>query len=177
MNTVKKLTEEQEIQLCEEYSNTRITEKELAQKYNICTGSIRKIRIRRNVKLRPTIGKNLIACNENYFEMIDSTDKAYWLGFIAGDANVSDKDNSLKLKLGIKDIEILEKFSKSIESEYSIRTRNQILKRTGKYYDLCELKITRPKIIKDLTKHGVGPNKSKELYISKNNDKFSYTFT
>jgi len=30
----------------------------------------------------------MIKCNRNYFETINTEDKAYWLGFLYGDGNV-----------------------------------------------------------------------------------------
>ena len=45
--------------------------------------------------------------NENYFEVIDSEDKAYWLGFISADGCVakSSKYNSYRLQIAISSID------------------------------------------------------------------------
>lgn len=53
--------------------------------------------------------------NENIFETIDTKEKAYWLGFIYADGNISKKGNRVGFCLATKDSSILYKFSKFIE--------------------------------------------------------------
>lgn len=166
-----KLTLKQEEDICQEYLNTNITQQELANKY-YCSRSwiiilLKKKNIKRKYIHSNTKLNNLIFCNENYFEVIDTSAKSYYLGFIAGDGSLSVKENALRLKLAIKDKKFLEDFSIALESKYPIRIKHEFLKKTGKVYEECEIKIIRSKLITDLTKHGVGPNKSKELFISK----------
>ena len=48
--------------------------------------------------------------NENIFEKIDTEEKAYWLGFLAGDGCVY--RDTLNLNLQVKDLEHLKKFKK-----------------------------------------------------------------
>ena len=47
---------------------------------------------------------------ENYFDVIDTEDKAYWLGFLYADGYNFEKKHEVKLRLHIKDEEILIKF-------------------------------------------------------------------
>jgi hypothetical protein len=109
----------------------------------------------------------LIKCDENYFEIIDSADKSYYLGFIGGDGYINDKANFLFIGLAIKDRKFLENFLLALKSEHPIYSRCISLKKTNKFYEGCSIKITRPKLVADLIKHGIGPNKSKELSIPK----------
>ena len=53
--------------------------------------------------------------NENYFEVIDTEHKAYWLGFIFADGYISSRDNGFELSLKGSDIEHLHKFNKFME--------------------------------------------------------------
>ena len=53
-----------------------------------------------------------INLNENYFEKIDSSDKAYFLGFMLTDGNISLNENTIRLSLSSKDEEILNIFKK-----------------------------------------------------------------
>ena len=53
--------------------------------------------------------------NKNYFDAIDTENKAYWLGFISADAGMGKKDYSLRFNLGSVDFHHLEKFNKDIE--------------------------------------------------------------
>lgn len=59
-------------------------------------------------------------CNSNYFDKIDSANKAYWLGFIAADGYIRSKAKYNNLALGIclsnKDKEHLLKFKTDIEA-------------------------------------------------------------
>ena len=57
--------------------------------------------------------------NEQYFDDVDSEEKAYFLGFIIGDGFVG--KNTIKISLHSKDIEILEKFKLSISSNSPIK--------------------------------------------------------
>lgn len=58
------------------------------------------------------------SANYNYFDNIDSEDKAYWLGFITADGHVSDRE--LRIQLAIKDRPHIEKFLHAIESTHPI---------------------------------------------------------
>jgi hypothetical protein len=65
--------------------------------------------------------------NENYFEKIDTEEKAYWLGFITADGSINlgyGKQKFYQLHINLKggDYSHLEKFQKAIE-------RNAILKK------------------------------------------------
>lgn len=92
--------------------------------------------------------------NEDYFEVIDTEHKAYWLGFIMGDGCVS---NNKTLSIGLKnsDVDILEKFKADIGYQgniYEYEIKNK--------YKACSMSITSKKIFNDLGKYGVVPNKT-----------------
>ena len=167
-----KLTLEQEENICQEYLNTNITQQELANKYGYSKApSINKILkkhgIRREYIHSNTKLNNIIKCNENYFETIDTSAKAYYLGFIIADGHIKKDESSLSIELSIVDEQFLLDFIKALDSEHTLYYRTKKLKSTGKTYQECTLKITRPKLCADLIKHGVGNNKSYELSISK----------
>ena len=54
--------------------------------------------------------------NKKYFEVIDTEEKAYWLGFIAADGNVRKDFLKMRIELNIKDKNHLEKFKKSLDT-------------------------------------------------------------
>lgn len=69
------------------------------------------------------MGKRLYSCNESYFLEIDSSRKAYWLGFLWADGCLSKKgQNSYRLlvELNPRDIELLEYLSCDLNSTYPI---------------------------------------------------------
>lgn len=57
---------------------------------------------------------NSLKFNENYFDVIDTEEKAYWLGFIFADGCIMSKTYSFELSLGHKDSEHIQKFAKAI---------------------------------------------------------------
>ena len=102
--------------------------------------------------------------NRDYFETIDSGDKAYWLGFIHADGSVSinEKLNSceLSIKLQGKDIEHLKKFNKCIDGNNKIDIFNRQCNFNDKYFDGCQIRLYSEKMVHDLAKYGIVPNKS-----------------
>ena len=103
-------------------------------------------------------GARKVNLNHDYFEVIDTPEKAYWLGFIMADGCIykgADK-YSLRLQINLKssDIEHLEKFQRAINSSYKIQ-----VKKVGNS-ETCILKINSTKFCKDLIKHGVTERKS-----------------
>jgi hypothetical protein len=100
--------------------------------------------------------------NENYFENIDSEDKAYFLGFILADGYVS--KNGLKISLQLKDKHILEEFIKNINGNNNIlEYYNQ--KSTYGLQSYCRLDLNSQKIKNDLNKLGFDNNKTNYINI------------
>lgn len=66
-------------------------------------------------------------CNYHYFDVIDSEEKAYWLGFLTADGWISKNNKTgsgvTGIELQYNDIEHLKKFNKSIEGNYKITDR------------------------------------------------------
>ena len=60
--------------------------------------------------------------NLNYFEEINTPEKAYWLGFLAADGYIV--GNELNIQLEKKDKEHLRKFSNAINGNLTIRDIN-----------------------------------------------------
>lgn len=156
-----KLTHDEELQLCLDYQNSLFSLEFLSQKWKITQGSVRNIVKRHKITKRTFKHyKNLISVDENYFECIDSEEKAYHLGFIAADGHIR-LDNKLVIALAIKDLTILEKFKKSIKADQSIKfdcVRSEKI-------DYCRFVISRKKICDDLTQLGIGHEKSKTMRL------------
>lgn len=99
--------------------------------------------------------------NENYFEKIDSPNKAYWLGFIAADGCVYETGSGSKVlsfNLNILDTNHLEKFLNEIESEAKIKIKDGV--GFGEGTKIASLQINSKKIVEDLSKFGIVPKKS-----------------
>lgn len=91
------------------------------------------------VKRRAARAK-LLNIDQNYFENIDTPDKAYFLGLLYADGYIT--GNKVKIKL--KDKEILESFKSKIKSDHKLRTSFSVDKRTKKTYISHTLEITNP---------------------------------
>lgn len=93
--------------------------------------------------------------NENYFNVIDTEDKAYWLGFMYADGNITKTKNQFKIQLRVNDKEVIEKFIKSINGNMSVK---EYPYKNGKiYYGVF---LTSERMFNDLNFHGCVPNKS-----------------
>ena len=110
--------------------------------------------------------------NLNYFEEINTPEKAYWLGFLAADGYVV--GNELNIQLGKKDKEHLKKFSDAINGNLTIRDING-KNNFGTSYSHCRVSLKSDKMINDLVKYGIVPKKSLILKTPNiNNSLFPY---
>ena len=98
--------------------------------------------------------------NKDFFKVIDTEEKAYWLGFIYADGyivnGIKGKNNdSLGITLSNKDKEHIEKFKKSIDSNHPIRIYK------SKYgSNSARIIIQDEELVADLIELGVLRNKS-----------------
>jgi len=81
--------------------------------------------------------------NAYYFNVIDTKEKAYWLGFLCADGYISrTRIGRLGIKLSIKDKEQIIKFCKNIGlNQQSIREREEFIEYKGKIvtYQIAEI--------------------------------------
>jgi hypothetical protein len=155
-----RLTNQIKTEIKIDYLNGMLT-KEIAVKFGINNTTVNAIR--KQLGLEQADRRILV--NENFFENIDSIEKAWVLGFACGDSHINPKDKSFTTDLKNLDISVLEKFKKYMESEHPIYETDVFDKRTNHTYKHVILSITRHKIYNDLIKLGIGPNKSKELTL------------
>ena len=93
--------------------------------------------------------------NEQYFKVIDTEAKAYWLGFIYADGYITGKD--FGISLSITDISHLLKFLKDIEADFLPKSY------IGTGYsevEYCRVLFKSSLIVNDLIDKGVFYNKS-----------------
>lgn len=114
--------------------------------------------LKRRIKMRRR-GKR-IDFDENFFENIDTERKAYWLGFIYADGNVT--RNRLRIEIKEEDKYLLEELNKDLGSNNKIglatsthEYNGYIINKRNVYIGYCS-----DKLINDLAKHGVVPNKT-----------------
>ena len=110
--------------------------------------------------------------NEDYFELIDTPEKAYFLGFIFADGCLIDNPKEYRYKLNIKihnkDEDILKKFISLLDSEVKIwRSNNR---------DICEIGFSSKKMINDLKNIGLHQNKTYTIHYPKIDEKIERHF-
>lgn len=113
-----------------------------------------------NVQIRHRGPKSKIS-REDFFDNIDSEEKAYYLGWIMADGNISITNNQYCLKVGVSivDEDIILKFMKAIGSTNKIRyVTPKKGKGAGKTYVLVSLSSKH--MCESLMKLGVIPAKS-----------------
>ena len=101
--------------------------------------------------------------NENYFECIDSEEKAYWFGFFMADGCMYHSKTSydIQFSLAIEDISHLCKFKNAIESEKDPESKKQNEK------DIAFFRVSSKNMYNDLLSHGGTPRKTgKEQFPS-----------
>ena len=97
--------------------------------------------------------------NENYFEKIDSEDKAYFLGLFYADACNSNSGNIISIGLQKRDKGILSKLNKFMKSNVKFCINKLSLKNPN-HQDSYKLTFCSDKMSSDLNRLGCVPNKS-----------------
>lgn len=104
--------------------------------------------------LHKKLSDNILAgFNIHYFDQIDTEDKAYWLGFLYADGNVSDR-GSVNVDLQSSDLIHLKKFQSCIESKSNPRL--QITRK----YNRSRFGVANRHFSEMLVLHGCMPRKS-----------------
>lgn len=95
--------------------------------------------------------------NESAFDKIDSSEKAYFLGFMYADGNAHSKRKQIGLKIQERDKEILNCFKNILETDRPLYFCNKTKKTHQNQYSI---KISNSKLYDDFVKHGVTPRKT-----------------
>lgn len=144
--------------ICSQYGKK--TKPQIARELNCSISFVKKIWAENN--LGRTLRTNYYY-NKNYFENIDTPEKAYWLGFIAADGNLYRRDGHqglVSISIHEKDIELLENFKKELNTTKPISVVRD--KRRSDTI-MASLQVTSDKIFNDLLDKGVGIRKTFDL--------------
>lgn len=127
----------------------------ISQKYNFKISRVYKYLKSINILKNKKQANKRIFCNENYFDIIDTEDKAYFLGLLYADGCVH--KNILSISLQEKDKEILEKFKNFINYTGNL---NLVKKRNENQQNQFQIQIISDKLTNSLKNLGCIPNKS-----------------
>lgn len=102
--------------------------------------------------------------NDGYFDVIDTEEKAYWLGFLYADGYIRERKsgNSLEVKLSVKDRDHLLLFRKCIGSNHLIKEGQNKVKYKGgiSTSDMVHLAMYSSKLVNSIKKQGFHSRKT-----------------
>lgn len=149
---MRRTPKEIEDKVCQDYVLGNYSSRELGIKYNLSKACVLKILERNNI---PRINRRLVNndLDVNFFQEIDSEEKAYLLGFIFADGSVS--NGEFFLKIHERDIEIIHKFRELVHSNCKITTKSR-----GNTV-ISSIAIKNNLFCDNLKKYGVIENKTK----------------
>lgn len=101
---------------------------------------------------------NELKFDNTVFDVIDTEEKAYWLGFMYADGYVSNNGKTVELSLKGDDVEHLRKFALFLHHKDGVYLGNA--KCGNKYFTRCRLTLTNSHFNEALVKAGCVPNKS-----------------
>lgn len=110
--------------------------------------------------------KCLIKTDINFFDVIDTEEKAYYLGLIITDGCILKRktEDSLQLKLNNEDAYIIEHFKSLISPDRKLSIEQPkekiIINRNCQTKGSCSIKISSQHLIDSLQKYGIDYNKS-----------------
>ena len=155
MKPYNKLTEEDKQSIIKAYYEM-IPFKELPERLDASERAVARVLKEAGINTRL---KNRYTLNHDYFETIDTEEKAYWLGFIYADGFVGDeKTNNLVISLIETDKEHLESFAKCIDYTGDVRIGGRGGFEGSK--QRCTINFSSLKMTSDLRVLGLYPGKS-----------------
>lgn len=136
------------------YKNKKTSINNIALKLDISIRGVKRVLKESNINTRR---KNRYTLNENYFDEINTQEKAYILGFIYADGFVGD-EKSNNVVIAINDLELLKEFAKELDFTGDIRKT----KKGGFKNSKCGycINFSSKRIASKLRDLGLYPNKS-----------------
>jgi len=145
MRKLKEITPEEELDILQK-RKSGIKRKDIIEEYGISDRHYQNVIIKNDGELNKRVNK--YSFNEDYFEKIDTEDKAYFLGFIVADGSV----NEVRLNISQKEPDILYEFEKFIKLKDGVRKHTK--------RNIHFLNLTSSKLITDLNNLGIYQNKT-----------------
>ena len=153
-----------EKEIINDYVNNSFSMRKLSEKYGCDKCVFARILKENNIHIRDLRESHALYYDKDYFEVINTPEKAYWLGFIYADGCIT-KRNVFSIKLSIKDIELLEELKKDLNSEHKIGTYEMDTAYGRVKY--CMFSIHSKDLCKQLNKNGVFINKTQDCVFPK----------
>lgn len=151
MNSYKKLNTEYKDMIVRDINKSELTYKEICNKYDISYATYRLISKEYNLSRKIAKRKSNNTIDDDFFEVINTEEKAYWLGFLYADGAVVRKGEyyTVVIALSTIDKEHIYKFKKSLNTSYKVR---EYVNKSGNSY--CKIECCSKKLFNDLVKLG-----------------------
>ena len=146
------------VKIIDLYINHKMSGIEISKVLNVHYCTVYRHIKKLNKTKEMSLAKRKYNINDNYFSLIDSEDKAYFLGFLYADGYNNTKKHEVSITLQPRDVEILNVFNLKLES-------NKPLRKDGIYIKLA---IENKKISEDLNNLGCVKAKSHFLKFPQN---------
>lgn len=143
--------------IIEEYLQTPEEERsltKLSSKYGVKRQTIAKYLKDRGYKVINY--QNKCKIDPTVFDIIDTEEKAYWLGFLYADGSIGSSEHKLEINLSAHDLAHMNKFKKFIKS--NAKTRIDTCK--GEKYPICRFSVRNLHLWEQLNSKGCVPNKT-----------------
>lgn len=137
----------------------------IADEFGYCHTTIRYWKEKYCIKTPSSVrysGVTKYTVNENYFDTIDTEEKAYWLGFIVADGSIIEEASNTKrlsVTLAGRDIHHLEALKVALGSNQPIETYTSSIEGYSSY-EMAKLRINNTTLCDSLIAKGVLPKKS-----------------
>lgn len=145
-------------------SNDLISCSDVSRKFGGTRCTVFNILKRNNIKIRKdrSVMQQKFSINQSYFDIVNTEDKAYFLGFMYADGNVSKgtRHNNIEMTLQEKDFAILEKFKYYLDCNKPLIYK---LSKKSNQSNSKKLLIHNKRLHENLIRLGCVPNKSKIL--------------
>lgn len=157
--SINKVSKEIQEQIIEAYKSN-MSLREIERHFSVTRSTVAKFLETNNIKTTKGNHYRKYFHQEDFFEIIDSEEKAYWLGFMYADGYISEKvrgygQDSFGITLQIDDEEHLKKFKNAISATNPIT-----YDKSKKGKNQCRLLLTSQKTVDDLISQGCFKHKS-----------------
>lgn len=151
------------------YINKKYSQVKIGEILGCSDWKVRKYMKKYDIKIRSSREQALkYSVNDDFFDIIDTQNKSYILGFLYADGYIQKQreHNSRKLGVSIKnsDIDLLKEINNELESNYPIKEYDvKSGYKIGVKY--VRLLISSPKLCEDIIEKGCLENKTENLYF------------
>jgi hypothetical protein len=99
----------------------------------------------------------------NYFHTINTREKAYWLGFLYADGNITRQPGTIRIQIKLKrsDEETIDRFCESLRLDKNAKEFRQERENDGSISEKIRIRVARIQMGNDLLSHGLKFRKSK----------------